>query len=165
MACPSCNFARPSGKAPRWRKRKRLSSTPRRWANSRVKDWPTLETAVDTKIEDQAEFVQWCKGRAVIVNLKSIRCVQRPESTLRKGTASADRGERGIDADSAETLSGIKHQQVSRWAKLLKDRDDYRNKLFGKAYAAAMACKTDTARRSRYQREQCRPSQNGIASS
>lgn len=25
------------------------------WAK-RVKDWPTLETAVDTKIEDQAEF-------------------------------------------------------------------------------------------------------------
>jgi hypothetical protein len=25
----------------------------------RVKDWPTLETAVDTKIEDQKEFVRW----------------------------------------------------------------------------------------------------------
>jgi hypothetical protein len=25
----------------------------------RVKDWPTLEMAVDTKIEDQGEFVQW----------------------------------------------------------------------------------------------------------
>jgi hypothetical protein len=25
----------------------------------RVKDWPTLETAVETKIEDQREFVRW----------------------------------------------------------------------------------------------------------
>jgi hypothetical protein len=32
---------------------------PRASAGYRSKDWPTLETAVDTKIEDQAEFVRW----------------------------------------------------------------------------------------------------------
>ena len=25
----------------------------------RVRDWPTLEKAVETKMEDQAEFVRW----------------------------------------------------------------------------------------------------------
>jgi hypothetical protein len=31
----------------------------------RVKDWPTLETAVEAKIEDQREFVRWWKETVV----------------------------------------------------------------------------------------------------
>jgi hypothetical protein len=31
-----------------------------------VKDWPTLETAVDQKLEDQAEFVRWWKEKVSV---------------------------------------------------------------------------------------------------
>jgi hypothetical protein len=47
----------------------------------------------------------------------------------------------------AESLTGIKHQQVSRWAKALKDRQAYRAKLFGKAYQTAGRHKVASADR------------------
>lgn len=75
----------------------------------RVKDWPTLEEAVACKIEDQKEFVRWWK-----------ETVRRPETTLRKGSVSAAHGERGMDAEVAEDLTKITHQQVSRWHAMSK---------------------------------------------
>lgn len=91
----------------------------------RVKDWPTLETAVETKIEDQAEFVRWWRETV------------RPPGGKEAQAIGAGRGQ--LVRDDAESLTGISHQQVSRWSKSLKDREAYRAKLFGKAYAAAMA--------------------------
>jgi hypothetical protein len=73
-----------------------------------VKDWPTLETAVDTKIEDQAEFVRWW------------------ETELSAGLRQAQ----------LEEQTGIMHQQVSRWSHYLADRDAYRERLLGAEYKA-----------------------------
>jgi hypothetical protein len=84
------------------------------------------------QIDDQAEFVRWWREAVRSPGGKEAQAI------------GADRGQ--LVRDDAEILSGITHQQVSRWAKLLKDRSAYRAKLFGKAYAAAMACKADTVR-------------------
>lgn len=93
----------------------------------RIKDWPTLEIAIDRKIEDQAEFVKWW-GETV-----------KPHGGDRKSDQ-VPRSAHLLSFSEAEESTGIKHQQVSRWAKALKDRQAYRAKLFGKAYNAAMAC-------------------------
>ena len=90
----------------------------------RVKDWPTLERAVDEKIEQQAEFVQWWREN-VSVNHGAGR-----------GKKIADRG--SFSVDQAEALTGITQQQVSKWAKRLKDREKYRRQLYGAAWAKAM---------------------------
>lgn len=92
----------------------------------RVKDWPLLEKAVDEKIEDQTEFVRWW----------------RETVSVRHG---AGRGNKKVtdpgcfSVDDAEDLTGITKQQVSKWAKALKDRDKYRVRLFGAAWKAAMS--------------------------
>jgi len=39
-----------------------------------------------------------------------------------------------ISFEDAESLTNIKHQQVYRWAKGLKDLDAYRKRLYGRAY-------------------------------
>jgi len=76
-----------------------------------VKDWPLLEQAVEAKIEEQAEFVgRWS------------------ESVRGKGKRS-NSADRGYFVEQAETLTGITHQQVSKWAKRLADRDAYRGSL------------------------------------
>lgn len=88
----------------------------------RLKDWPLLYQAVELKIEEQAEFVQWWRER--------VRGDGRPSKTV------ADRGQ--LSATDAESLTGITKQQVSRWAKALEDREKYRDKLYGVAYKKAM---------------------------
>jgi len=88
----------------------------------RLKDWPTLERAVDEKIKQQAEFVQWWKDK--------VRGDGRPEKT------GADRGR--FPRERAEELTGITHQQVSRWTRRLKDRKTYCEVLYGAAYRKAM---------------------------
>jgi hypothetical protein len=52
----------------------------------RVKDWPTLEKAVDTKIDDQAEFVGWWR--------RAVRGDGNPAQTAA-----------GLAHEAAETLS------------------------------------------------------------
>src|SRR5207249_426777 len=47
-----------------------------------------------------------------------------------------------FEVDDAEELTGISHQQVSRWAKGLSDPDAYRKRLYGVEYAAAMGLKS-----------------------
>jgi hypothetical protein len=42
----------------------------------------------------------------------------------------AERGELVLDDKAAGELTGISHQQVSRWAKYLNDREAYRAKAF-----------------------------------
>lgn len=87
----------------------------------RVKDWPTLEAAVEQKIEDQTEFVRWWK--------ENVQPNHRPIS-------SADR--RYLSVDDAEEVTGILHQTVSKWLKRLKDRPAYKARLCGAAWKAAM---------------------------
>ncbi len=86
----------------------------------RVKDWPTLEAAVDAKIEDQTEFVRWWK--------ETVRKPgNQPNISDRKYLATA----------TASDLTGISPVQVSRWAKSLEDKDKYREKIILKGFRAA----------------------------
>lgn len=91
----------------------------------RLHDWPLLERAVTQKIEEQAEFVQWWRENV---------------SRNHGGKRDADqvRGSAHLKFDDAEKLTGITHQQVSKWAKRLKDEGKYRATLFGAAYKKAM---------------------------
>lgn len=87
----------------------------------RVKDWPLLERAIEQKLEEQIEFVAWWKAN-----------VRGPgKSNSRRS------GEIGMP--EAETQSGIKNQQVSRWDRRLKHFDKYKADLYGSAYRRAMA--------------------------
>lgn len=86
----------------------------------RVKDWPLLEQAVDQKIEEQAEFVQWWEG-----------AVRGPGKVNSRRTGL-------FDSAAAEDATGITQQQVSRWRKALKDATAYRAKLYGAAWNKAM---------------------------
>lgn len=87
----------------------------------RVRDWPALEQAVDLKIADQTEFVQWWAEH------------------VRKGRPKSNADSALLSVDQAEELTGIAQPQVSKWAKRLKDIGKYRAALFGAAYKAAMA--------------------------
>lgn len=90
-----------------------------------AKDWPLLEQAVDTKIEEQAEFVQWWRD------------------TIGKNYGGKRRGNQvprtaDLNLTQAEELTGITSQQVSKWAKRLKDLPAYRARLYGAAWKQAM---------------------------
>jgi hypothetical protein len=87
----------------------------------RVKDGTLLEQAVEKKIEDQAEFVEWW-GEAV-----------RGKG---KRSNSADLG---YFVEQAEALTEIKHQQVSKWRRRLKEPEKYRALLYGAVWNKAMA--------------------------
>ena len=71
---------------------------------------PLLERAVDTKIEEQEEFVGWWDG------VVSVRLSNRK----------ANRDRRSLSKDDAEKTTGISQQQVSRWRRCLADREKYR---------------------------------------
>lgn len=93
----------------------------------RVRDWSLLGAAIEQKMEDQRAFIAWW-GMHV-----SIR-----ESPGRAGVKScADHGT--IPIGQAETMSGITHQQVSRWRRWLEEPEKYRAALLGAIYAKAMA--------------------------
>jgi phage N-6-adenine-methyltransferase len=89
----------------------------------RMHDWPLLEQAVEQKIEEQIEFVQWWKDNVGAFH-------GRPKK-------SADR--RTFSLEQAEELTGITHQQVSKWRKRLADRAKYGATLYGVAWKKAMA--------------------------
>jgi hypothetical protein len=92
----------------------------------RVKDWETLEAAVDQKVEQIREFVGWW-GDAVSVG-------QSP------GRGNKTVAERGLfSADQAEDMTGISKQQVSRWRSKLKDEESYKETLYGAAYRKMMS--------------------------
>jgi phage N-6-adenine-methyltransferase len=90
---------------------------------AKVKDWPLLEDAVDQKIAQQAEFVEWW-GENVSVR----------QSPGRGGLSNADDA---LNKDRAESATGISQQQVSRWRKHLKDPAKYREKLILAAFRKA----------------------------
>ena len=83
--------------------------------------FPTLETAVEKKMEDQTEFVRWWEEK--------VTPRHRP---VRSGNKlSADR--RVIPMEQAEQDTEISHQQVSRWRSRLKKPEKYREMLYGAA--------------------------------
>ncbi len=90
----------------------------------RIKNWPSLEIAIDKKMEDQTEFVRWW-GETVTPNRHNLD----PNRSPRPATSVED----------AESLTGITKQQVSKWGQRLKDYERYRDLLYGHAYRKAMA--------------------------
>lgn len=92
-----------------------------------VRDWPLLERAVDEKIEQQAEFVRWWSETV----------------TVRHGAGRGNKNSadpRSFSQSEAESLTGISHQQVSKWRKATDEanREKYRAQLFGAAWKKAM---------------------------
>lgn len=87
----------------------------------RMKDWPLLERAVEQKIEEQAEFVQWWRDN-----------VQSQGRKPRENSVSA------FSVEQLEELTGIRQPQVAKWSKRLQDREKYRAGLFGVAWKRAM---------------------------
>lgn len=98
----------------------------------RVQDWPTLAAAVDQKIEEQIEFVRWW-GEAVTPGKGGSNqyFAKTPVGVLAKA--------------DAEELTGIRQQQVSKWNKSLQKPQQYRAKLMGAAYKAAMMASDEAA--------------------
>ncbi len=70
-----------------------------------IQDWLLLEAAVDQMLEDQTELVAWWD-----------------ESVRGKGER-ANVAERGHFVEAATDLTGFTKQQVSKWRRRLKDRD------------------------------------------
>ncbi len=91
-------------------------------AAKRVKDWPTLQAAIEQKIEDQREFVRWWAER--------VQGKGQPKKNSARSSLVL------LPAKDAEDLTGIRHEQVSRWRRHLKDEAAYRAKLFGRMLAA-----------------------------
>ena len=82
---------------------------------AKMQEWPTLENAVDQKIEDQQEFVRWWR--------KNVR---------RPGQGKISDTEISL-VEQAETLTGISVVQVSRWGKALQDIPKYRDQMIAAA--------------------------------
>ena len=85
------------------------------------KDWPALEQAIDAKIEEQTKFVAWWKA-----------AVGEP------GPKKNISGTRYISFREAEKLTGMPQPRVSDLGKRLGKLDDYRIRLLGVEYRAAM---------------------------
>lgn len=80
-------------------------------------DWPLLEQAVEQKIEEQIEFVQWWRDHVGVRHAAG----SKKNADLRSS----------FSTDQAEELTGITQQQVSKWRKRLADRAKYAAALFG----------------------------------
>jgi phage N-6-adenine-methyltransferase len=93
----------------------------------KVRDWPTLEAAVDEKLEQQAEFRDWWDA--------SVGVRQSPGRSGNKSNAD----QRSISVAVAEEETQITQQQVSKWRSRLKDIPKYKALLYGVAYNKAMA--------------------------
>ncbi len=98
----------------------------------KVKDWPTLETAVEKKMEDQTEFVRWWTEKVT------------PRHRPGRGGNKLNADQRLISKDEAEEQTSITQQQVFKWRRRLKEPEKYRDMLFGAAYAKAMAETSNT---------------------
>jgi hypothetical protein len=88
----------------------------------RIKDWPTLEKAVDAKIDEQRKFVAWWNG--------AVRSKGERGNLKSPGTR--------LFVEDAEDVTGMKQQRVSDLGKRLAKPDKYRERLLGAAYHAAM---------------------------
>jgi len=92
----------------------------------RVRDWETLEAAVEQKVEQIREFVGWW-GDAVTVRQSPGRAGNKSNSELNS-----------FSVDDAQELTGISQVQVSRWRSKLKDEEAYKETLYGAAYRKLM---------------------------
>jgi hypothetical protein len=68
---------------------------------------PTLEAAVDQKVEQIVEFVRWW--------------TETVGANHGAGRWNKNAGLGSLSAEEAERLTGISNQQVSRWRKRIKD--------------------------------------------
>ena len=97
-----------------------------------MKDWPTLENAVEQKLEDQAEFVRWWDASVT------------PNKGGDRISGNQHRRPAFLVAD-AEKQTGIIQLQVLKWRRRLKDPEKYAELLIGVAYQKAMAGTDTTA--------------------
>jgi phage N-6-adenine-methyltransferase len=88
---------------------------------AKLGDWQRVEAEIDAKLDDQEDVVNWWR-----------------ETVRGKGKRS-NSADRGYFVEQAEQLTGISHQQISRWAKKLGDRMAYRAAVLDAAYRKAMA--------------------------
>lgn len=98
----------------------------------RVKDWETLEAAVDQKVDQIREFVGWWKD-TVTVNKGGDR---RSENQNNSSVI--------LIAEDAERITGISPMQVSRWRTKLKNETAYKETLYGAAYRKFIGDKGQT---------------------
>ena len=87
---------------------KLLDELARVFARAAVDAW-LAEQAVDIKIEEQKEFVGWWRDNV---------------SANHGGNRKQVRGSSHLNFEQAEELTGITQQQVSRWAKSVRDETD-----------------------------------------
>jgi len=90
----------------------------------RIKDWPTLERAVDEKIAEQQKFVVWWNA--------AVRRAGQPKKEFAKNAANS------LTEKEATKLTGMPHQRVSDILNRLAKPDKYRERLLGAGYHAAM---------------------------
>ena len=86
----------------------------------RIKDWPKLEEAVDTKIEEQHKFVAWWKANVTGQGTRT--------------DLSRDLGE-SLPMREAEKLTGMRQQCVSELRQHLEDEARFRLRLLGVEFA------------------------------
>lgn len=84
-----------------------------------IKDWPTLETAVDKKIEESHKFVAWW------------------DANVREKGKRANVRDHGHFVDEVEELTGITKQRKSDLGQRLKNSTKFRLYLLGTEYRAA----------------------------
>lgn len=94
----------------------------------KIQDWPLLEQAIDEKIVEQEQFVQWWR-----------ESVRGPGKINSRRTG-------GIECSAAEKQTGITTQQVSRWNAKLKNPSRYRAMLITAAYKKAQIVVADNHR-------------------
>jgi len=85
-----------------------------------MRDWPLLDDAIQAKIEEQQEFVEWWQAN-----------VKRPG----QGN-NADRGY--YSTEDATHRTGISQQLVSRWVNRLKNPEAYRDELYRPTWCRSM---------------------------
>jgi hypothetical protein len=93
----------------------------------RLKDWPTLEEAVDTKIAEQFKFISWRKVS------------MQPRGQPKKSNG----GVRLLSSSEITKISGITEMQVVRIGKRLAKPAKYRADLLGVSYLAAQLAEPD----------------------
>jgi len=94
----------------------------------KAKDWESLATAVEEEVEIQKALVVWWAN-----NVSPGHGGDRKSNQVRRSTH--------LKVKDAEEQITLKHQQVSRWGGYLKtpeSEENYKKRLFGRAYQAAM---------------------------
>lgn len=94
-----------------------------------LKDWPSLERAIEIKIDEQQDFVRWWD--------ENVRGDGRPGKTV-------SRPDTVLSADEAERRTGFDKLQVSRMRKRVSDPDRYRAQLAAAAWKKAFPDSAET---------------------